>query len=110
MSIHRHAARTDANQAAIVAALRSVGCSVWIIGLPVDLLVGVAGHTVPVEIKTLTGKKAPKAARYTPLQQAFLAEWRGGPVATLTDVDGALRLAATMRSDNRRTAAPTEGA
>ena len=55
----RKAAKTDANQAEIVAALRAVGASVWVIGLPVDILLGVAGKTLAVEIKTLTGKRAP---------------------------------------------------
>ena len=87
----RHAARVDANQAAIVAALRAAGASVWIVGLPVDLLVGFRGATVLLEIKTTVGKRAPKPARYTDLQREFLQSWRGGPVATVTDVDGALR-------------------
>lgn len=88
----RHAARVDSNQADIVAALRSAGASVWIVKLPVDLLVGYQGKTVLVECKTLTGKKAPKAAGYTPLQQSFMADWRGGTVATVTDVESALRV------------------
>lgn len=93
----RRAAKVDANQAAIVSALRAAGASVWVIGLPVDLVVGVAGSTALAEVKTLTGKKAPKPASYTPLQESFLATWRGGTVATLTDVDGALCLVAAMR-------------
>jgi len=94
----RRAARTDANQSAIVSAMRAAGATVWPIGLPVDLLVGAAGKTALVEVKTLTGKRAPKAAAYTPLQDAFMAGWLGGPVATITDVDGALRLVAAMRA------------
>lgn len=82
----RRAARVDANQAEIVAALREAGCVVWIIGLPVDLLVGKNGHTVLVELKTAKG-------RHTPLQAAFMADWTGGPVATIRDVAGALTLA-----------------
>lgn len=93
----RRAAKVDANQTAIVSALRAAGASVWVIGLPVDLVVGVAGVTALAEVKTLTGKRAPKPASYTPLQQAFMATWNGGPVATLTDIDGALRLVATMK-------------
>ena len=94
----RRAARTDANQAAIVAALRSVGATVWPIGLPVDLLVGAAGKTALVEVKTMTGKREPKAAGYTALQVSFMAGWRGGTVATITDVESALRLVAAMRA------------
>jgi hypothetical protein len=93
----RRAAKVDSTQAAIVSALRSAGASVWVIGLPVDLVVGVAGTTALVECKTLIGLRQPRPSRYTPLQQAFMQEWRGGPVATLTDVDGALRLVASMK-------------
>lgn len=93
----RRAAKVDANQQAIVSALRAAGASVWVIGLPVDLVIGVAGTTALCEVKTTVGKRAPKAASYTPLQEAFMQSWRGGPVATLTDVDGALRLVKTMR-------------
>lgn len=96
----RRAAKVDGNQAAIVSALRSVGASVWVIGLPVDLLVGVAGKTALVEVKRLVGKRAPKAAGYTPLQVAFMAGWNGGTVATITDVDGALTLVKTMRGQD----------
>lgn len=94
----RRAAKVDANQAAIVSALRAAGASVWVIGLPVDLVIGVAGTTALVECKTLTGLRKPKPASYTPLQQAFMADWRGAPVHTLTDVDGALRLVAEMKA------------
>ena len=85
----RRAARVDANQAEIVAALRGAGCSVWIIGLPVDLLAGKGGNTVLIEIKTAKG-------RHTPLQVGFMSEWKGGTVATIRDVEGALTLARAM--------------
>lgn len=85
----RRAARVDATQAAIVSALRAAGCQVWIIGLPVDLLAGKNGNTVLVEVKTAKGK-------YTPLQEAFMAEWTGGPVATVRDVEGALTLVRSL--------------
>lgn len=62
----RYAARVDANQAQIVSALRAAGAYVWIIGLPVDLLVGFNGQTFLVEIKD-----GPKKA-LTRLQQDFL--------------------------------------
>lgn len=85
----RRAARVDANQEAIVSALRAAGCKVWCIGLPVDLLAGKNGHTVLVEVKTAKGK-------YTPLQEAFMSTWNGGPVATVRDVAGALTLARSL--------------
>jgi hypothetical protein len=85
----RRAARVDENQAAIVSALRAAGCSVWIIGLPVDLLVGKSQQTVLVEIKTAKGT-------YTPLQEGFMGTWKGGAVATIRDVDAALTLARSL--------------
>jgi hypothetical protein len=47
----RFAARVDKNQSEIVSALRAAGAFVWIIGLPVDLLVGFDGQTYLVEVK-----------------------------------------------------------
>lgn len=82
----RHAARVDANQSAIVEALRRGGCYVWPLKLPVDLLVGKGGKTVLVEVKTKSGK-------YTQLQSDFMAAWPGGAVATIRDVEGAEALA-----------------
>ena len=86
----RRAARIDETQTAIVTALRQCGATVWHIGLPVDLLVGFRGRTLIFECKRLVGKKAPKPAGYTDLQTAFIAEWKGSPVVTVTDVEGAL--------------------
>ncbi len=85
----RRAARVDANQAAIVETLRAAGCVVWVLGLPVDLLVGKSGKTVLVEVKTAKG-------RFTELQQGFMGTWTGGPVATIRDVEGALTLARSL--------------
>jgi len=87
----RRAARVDENQAEIVSALRQAGATVWIIGLPVDLAVGFRGQTLLMECKQITGKRNPKPARYTQLQKDFMLDWRGGPVSTVTDVEGALR-------------------
>jgi hypothetical protein len=80
----RHAARVDANQQAIVAALRVAGCYVWIIGLPVDLLVGYKGHTFLMEIKT-TSKK-----HLTGLQADFFQNWVGGTLCRVDSPQAAL--------------------
>ena len=93
----RHAARVDASQAEIVAALRAGGAYVWISGLPLDLIVGFQGKTALVECKVLTGVKKRKQSRFTALQTAFMREWTGGTVATVTDADGARRLLEVMR-------------
>lgn len=90
----RRAARTDGNKADIVSAMRSVGCSVYDLRQPVDLLVGRNGRTLLVEIKD--GQKTASRRKYTPAQEAFMSTWRGGTVATVTDVDGALRAVAAM--------------
>jgi hypothetical protein len=93
----RYAAKVDENQALIVDALRKAGATVWIIGLPVDLLIGCNGVTALAEVKRIEGKRKPRAAGYTDLQREFMATWRGGTVATLTDVEGALRLVSMLK-------------
>lgn len=92
----RRAARVDETQPEIVAALRSAGASVWIIGLPVDLLIGYAGKTALIECKRMEGKRAPKPAKHTQLQKSFMLDWKGGTVATVTDAEGALRVLEAM--------------
>ena len=82
----RRAARVDANQAAIVDALRTAGAYVWVIGLPVDLLVGFRGHTFLVEVKT-TSKK-----HLTALQATFFETWGGGTLARVDSPEAALRM------------------
>ena len=86
----RHAARVDANQEAIVAALRNAGAYVWIIGLPVDLLVGYQQQTFLVEIKT-TSKK-----RLTKLQADFFLKWCGGLLYRIDSPEAALRMIEEM--------------
>jgi hypothetical protein len=82
----RRAARVDANQDQIVSALRSAGAYVWIIGLPVDLLVGYKGHTFLVEIKTDSKK------RLTKLQADFFENWMGGTLCRIDNAESALRM------------------
>jgi Holliday junction resolvase len=78
----RRAGRTDANQTAVVAALREIGCSVAITsgagnGLP-DLIVGVHGVNLLIEIKD--SEKVPSAKKLTPAEQYFVDNWKGHPV------------------------------
>jgi hypothetical protein len=82
----RYAARVDANQAQIVSALRSAGAYVWIIGLPVDLLVGYNNQMYLVEIKNGSKK------HLTKLQQDFFANWIGGGLHRIDGPDEALRM------------------
>jgi hypothetical protein len=82
----RFAARVDANQQAIVKALRDAGAYVWIIGLPVDLLVGYNNQMYLVEIKNGSKK------RLTKLQQDFFTSWTGGGLHRINGPDEALRM------------------
>jgi hypothetical protein len=87
----RRAARVDANQAQIVSALRAAGAYVWIIGLPVDLLVGYKNQTFLVEIKNGPRK------RLTALQEDFFANWSGSTLARIDGPEAALRMIGVIK-------------
>jgi hypothetical protein len=87
----RYAARVDANQTQIVSALRGAGAYVWIIGLPVDLLVGYKNHTFLVEIKTDSKK------RLTKLQTDFFENWSGSTLARIDSPEAALRMIGVVK-------------
>jgi hypothetical protein len=87
----RLAARVDANQEQIVSALRAAGAYVWIIGLPVDLLVGYKGHSFLMEIKS-TSKK-----RLTGLQADFFENWTGSTLARIDSPEAALRMIGVIK-------------
>jgi hypothetical protein len=87
----RRAARVDANQEQIVSALRAADAYVWIIGLPVDLLVGYKGHTFLVEIKTDSKK------RLTALQADFFENWTGGTLCRIDCPEAALRMIGVVK-------------
>jgi len=87
----RYAARVDANQDQIVSALRAAGAYVWIIGLPVDLLVGYKNHTFLVEIKTDSKK------RLTKLQSDFFDNWSGSTLARVDSPEAALRMIGVVK-------------
>jgi hypothetical protein len=84
----RRAARVDANQDAIVAALRAAGASVEVIGKPVDLLVGFRGINHVLECKD--GAKSAGNRPLTKAQQEFIPNWRG-TVCVVLSPDEALR-------------------
>ncbi len=87
----RYAKRVDASQDAIIAALRGAGAYVWIIGLPVDLLVGYAGHTFLVEVKK------DSKSRLTALQRDFFESWTGGTLARIDSPEAALRMIGVVK-------------
>jgi hypothetical protein len=82
----RYAARVDANQDQVVSALRAAGAYVWIIGLPVDLLVGYNNETFLFELKTDSKKKLTK------LQLDFFKKWKGASLHRINGPEDALRI------------------
>lgn len=96
----RRAAKIDANQPEIVAALRKAGATVYSLaavgkGIP-DLLVGFAGRTALVEVKD--GSRHPSDRRLTPDQQQWHQTWTGGTLAVVPDIEAALRVLEVMRA------------
>jgi hypothetical protein len=87
----RRAARVDATQEAIVSALRAAGAYVWVIGLPVDLLVGYKNHTFLVECKSGPRK------RLTKLQADFFENWSGSTLCRVNDAESALRMIGVVK-------------
>jgi Holliday junction resolvase len=87
----RRAAKVDANQAEIVAALRKIGCRVMPMhamggGFP-DLLVSFRGLLTLIEVKD--GSKPPSARQLTPAQVKWHAEW-GEDVRVVKSIDEAI--------------------
>jgi Holliday junction resolvase len=98
----RRAAKVDDNQEEIVKALRAVGATVQTLaavgkGVP-DLLVGYQGQTILVEVKD--GKKSPSERRLTEDQLKWHGAWNGGPLAIVTDVEGAWRAIGLLKGKN----------
>lgn len=93
----RRAAKIDANQEQIVSVLKAHGATVQSLaavgkGCP-DLLVGYRDKTLLIEVKD--GRKPPSARQLTEHQLDWMANWNGGTVAIITDVEGLLHLLKT---------------
>ena len=56
--------KADANQAEIVTALERIGCKVYDIDQPLDLLIEFRGLWIVLEVKTKTGKLRPAQQRF----------------------------------------------
>lgn len=89
----RRAARTDANQQAVVDILRQVGATVHSLasmggGCP-DLLVGYRGWTYLMEVKD--GSKTPSETKLTPDQVIWHEEWTGGSLYIVYSPEDALK-------------------
>jgi hypothetical protein len=87
----RYAKRVDQNQDQVISALRAAGADVWVIGLPVDLLVGFKGHTFLVEVKN-----GPKR-RLTALQADFFENWSGSTLARIDGPEAALNMIGVLK-------------
>jgi hypothetical protein len=94
----RYAARVDDNQAEVVAALRKAGATVQSLAEVgrgcADLLVGYQNKTALIEVKD--GAKPPSARQLTPAQLKWHAEWRGGTLCVVDNIEAALRVLKVM--------------
>ncbi len=86
-------ARKDFNHTDIVGTFRACGCSVLDTaslgkGAP-DIIVGLHGHNVLVEIKD--GKKPPSKRKLTPDEAEFARAWNGA-YRIINSVDAAIQL------------------
>ena len=88
--VTRRAARRDANEPEIIAALEAAGATV-LQADAVDLIVGYKGVTLLMEVKTATG-------RMEPSQKFLQATWRG-QYAVVRTVDDALGLLEAVDDD-----------
>lgn len=87
MSLNRYAAKRDANEPEIVAALRKAGVVVWQLDRPFDLLCGHGGRLVGLEVKD--GKN-----KLTDQQQTDLSICRrdGLPVYVVRSAEEAIEM------------------
>ena len=64
--------RRDDNEKDVVDALEAIGCTVYRMGRPVDLLVGYRKHNFCIEVKNKDGFN-----KLTDFQKKWIPEWRG---------------------------------
>lgn len=88
----RRRGRVDANQRAIVAALRQIGATVQSLadighGCP-DLLVGYRSRTWLLEVKD--GAKLKSKRTLTADEEAWISAWKGAPVFVVESVEQAV--------------------
>lgn len=92
MSIHRRAARRDANEQEIVKALRDAGCLVEPIsgkGVP-DLLVWSPFRRCILLLEVKDGAKPPSARKLKPAQVEFHRMWSDAPVFVVESAEDAV--------------------
>ena len=84
MSKLRYAKQRDANEKEIIAALESIGCTVFRMDTPCDLLCGYRSRNFLIEVKSPGG-------RLTKAQQDFIPAWKG-QIRVLETIDEAIEL------------------
>lgn len=95
----RNKTRADKGQAEIVLDLRRIGASVEVIGHPLDLLVGLHGVTLLVEVKRPPGPKGGRSGSGQHLrdtQKRFIESWRGSTPLVVTELDAVEQVVAAV--------------
>jgi len=95
----RRASKIDANQEAVVSALRAAGASVQSLaavgdGVP-DLLVGFQEQTYLIEVKD--GQKPPSKRKLTEDQVKWHENWKGGFLSVSEDPEQALKFIGAIK-------------
>lgn len=96
----KYAKRADGNQRDVIAALEKIGCSVYIVGRPVDLLVGFRHFNFLIECKT-TETRYGREDRGTDVQNDFIKSWKG-QVRKVWTPEEAVELVQRAYRDGRR--------
>lgn len=96
------AAKIDANQPAVVKALRAAGVTIQHLhqvgsGCP-DILCAIDGQLFLIEIKD--GSKPPSAQKLTPDQVIWHAEWKA-EVHVVNSIEGALQVAQLYKTKGK---------
>ena len=71
----RYAMKRDENEEEIVTALEAIGCTVFRMDTPCDLLVGRGARNILIEIKNPAKPKGDR--KKTPAQNEFFKTWKG---------------------------------
>ena len=91
-----YAKRVDITHGLVVKTLRDLGCTVFdtsrVAGGFPDLVVGINGKTVLVEVKR------DASAPYTQSQLAFMQKWQGSAVSRIHDVEGCKNLVNLLKN------------
>lgn len=91
----RYALRVDANQAAVISALEAAGATVQVVGKPLDLLVGIRGAFLLLEVKD--GAKQKSRQKPTKAQVKFFERFPGYPWAIVDGPEAALRAIGSIK-------------